>query len=285
MGTFTGTNRSDTITPGSLSSGVKAMPSRSRPSDASDTINGQGGNDMIDGGGGNDRINGGTGSDTIRGGAGNDYILGKTPGIGDWNDRDVIYGGAGDDTIFGNGGETDGSSPDGADRIYGEAGNDRLFGKLGDDLLYGGDGNDVLGGYYGRDRLYGDAGNDLLRGRWDADILSGGPGSDRYEYRDVRDSTHNARDTILDFDNVGGRAGDRIDLHTIDANTNAGGNQAFVFKGTGPITGPGQLRVTASGGDTLIQANTGGSNAPELEILVKDGHAGPGNWVAGDFIL
>lgn len=45
------------------------------------------------------------------------------------------------------------------------------------------------------------------------------------------------------------------------------------------------MHVGASGNNTLIQANTGGSTAPELEILVKDGAALPSQWVADDFIL
>jgi hypothetical protein len=45
------------------------------------------------------------------------------------------------------------------------------------------------------------------------------------------------------------------------------------------------VNVVASGGDTLIRANIGGTLAPELEIVVQDGTATPGQWVAGDFIL
>ena len=84
---------------------------------------------------------------------------------------------------------------------------------------------------------------------------------------------------------MGKAAGDWIDLATIDAKPGISGNQAFTFKGAGAITGPGQVHVVASGDDTLVQANTGGSLEPELEILVKDGAAGPSQWVAGDFIL
>ncbi len=35
----------------------------------------------------------------------------------------------------------------------------------------------------------------------------------------------------------------------------------------------------------MIQANTGGSLAPDMEIAVTDGATLPGQWVAGDFIL
>ena len=70
-----------------------------------------------------------------------------------------------------------------------------------------------------------------------------------------------------------------------DALPTAAGNQAFAFNGTVSITGPGQMQVAAVGADTLVRANTAGSLAPDLEILVKDGAALPEQWVAGDFIL
>ena len=43
--------------------------------------------------------------------------------------------------------------------------------------------------------------------------------------------------------------------------------------------------MTDAGADTLIQANTGGSLSPELEVAVQDAAVPPGQWVAGDFIL
>jgi hypothetical protein len=90
---------------------------------------------------------------------------------------------------------------------------------------------------------------------------------------------------IFDYNGVGGAPGDRIGLSTIDANTGVSGNQTFVFKGSAATPGAGQIRLIASGADTLIQANTGGTPAAELEILVKDGAASPGQWAAADFIL
>lgn len=269
MGTYNGTPGNNTII----------------GSNYSDLINALGGDDVINGRGGDDDIDGGTGSDTIYGGAGNDHILGKTPGLGDWTDSDTIYGGPGADWIYGNGGEHDGYSPDGTDYIHGGDGNDHLYGKLGNDVLWGDGGNDLLGGYYGVDRMYGGAGNDILKGRFDGDVLSGGSGNDIYQYVETRDSTSKSKDIILNFDNVGPKTGDRIDLHFIDANENAGGNQAFVFIGTAAFTGPGQVRVEAHGPHTLVLANTGGSLAPELDILVRDGTPGPADWHASDFIL
>ena len=160
-------------------------------------------------------------------------------------------------------------------------------------MIYGGggaketwDGNDTLYGDDGDDRIYAQFGNDRLTGGAGLDKLGGGLGNDIFDYNAVTESKPGAgRDVVLDFNGVGAAAGDRVDLSSIDANAGVGGNQAFAFKGTGAITGPGQVHVVASGADTLIQANTGGTTAPELEILVKDATATPAQWVGGDFIL
>ena len=286
MGTYVGTGGNDTIVPGSVSGGVSRSPAGSTPSGAADTINGLGGADLLDGGGGVDLIFGGTGSDRIYGRDGNDRIFGKTAGIADASDGDTIYGGTGNDIIYGNGGEEDTGSPDGNDTIYGEDGNDQLFGKLGSDTLYGGDGDDRVAGYVGNDIHYGGAGDDFLRGGDGRDLLSGDSGNDTYNYQKVSHSpAGSGRDTILNYNGVGAAAGDRIGLAEVDANTGAGGNQTFVFRGTGGFTGAGQVRVVNQGGDTLVQINTSGSGGAEMEILVRDGGADAGSWVAGDFIL
>ncbi len=74
MATFTGTSASETITPSTVSATVTRDPLGSLPSNAVDTIDGNGGADTLDGGGGNDTIYGGTGHDTIFGGLGDDYL-------------------------------------------------------------------------------------------------------------------------------------------------------------------------------------------------------------------
>ncbi len=242
--------------------------------------------------------------DILDGGAGNDTLYGKPLGENwDWNeDADVIHGGTGNDLIYGGGGDKD--TWDGNDSLYGDDGNDRIFGSFGNDRMYGGTGVDELGGQAGNDTMYGGTGNDklgggsgndwlygeadadVLSGREGLDHLSGGPGNDIFDYDAVTDSKGALRDVILDFAGVGKAVGDRIDLSTIDANTTAGGNQAFKFVGTAKFTAPGQVHVVKSGADTLIQANTDADKATaELEILVKDGDSDPGDWIAGDFIL
>lgn len=242
--------------------------------------------DAIDGGDGNDTLYGrgedlgypGTDTDTLRGGPGNDKIHGGL-GIDDRADAaDEIHGDAGNDDIWAGGGD---------DTAYGGDGNDNLYGQSDRDTLWGGSGNDRVYGGTGDDTLHGDEGSDNVRGGAGLDLCDGGAGRDRYDYDTLTDSGPGDanRDVILAFDGVGKAAGDWIDLATIDANPGVPGNQAFAFKGAGAITGAGQVHVVASGDDTLVQANTGGLLDPELEILVRDGAAGPSPWAAADFIL
>jgi len=235
-----------------------------------------------------------------------DTLYGKPLGLaqGSNTDADTIRGGGGDDLIYGGGGDTD--TWDGDDRLYGDAGNDRIFGHNGNDLMYGGTGNDEMGGQAGNDTLYGDAGidklgggsgndllyggteNDTLSGRDGLDKLYGQGGNDTFRYEAVTDSKPGAslRDVITDFAGIGSsQTIDKIDLSTIDANIGLSGNQAFAFKGTSAFTGAGQLRLMSSGTDTVIQANTGGSLAQEMEIAVTDGATLPGAWSASDFVL
>jgi Ca2+-binding RTX toxin-like protein len=236
----------------------------------------------------------------LNGGAGNDTIYGKQLGLPrpdsvDTNDEDTIHGGDGNDLIYGAGSGSD--TWDGDDTIHGDAGNDTLHGVIGNDAMFGGDGTDVMFGGEGNDTMDGGLGNDDVRGQNGNDTLIGGAGLDRlmggagndtFDYNAVTDSRAGAtlRDVITTaFDGVGAAAGDKIDLATIDANSGIGGNQAFAFRGTAAFTGAGQLRVAASGIDTLIQANTGGTLAADMEILVKDGAILPTAWQVGDFIV
>jgi Ca2+-binding RTX toxin-like protein len=280
MGTYTGTSAADTITTTSVSGGVARSPSGSSPSNGADTIYGNGGDDTLNSGGG---------SDLIYGGDGNDHIYGKTKGLADAGDADRIYGGNGNDVIYGNGGEDDTNGLDGNDTIYGQAGDDRLYGKVGNDLLYGGPGNDYVAGYVGNDTHYGEDGNDFIRGGDGLDHVYGGSGNDTFDYDTVSHSRAGAanRDVIHDFGGVGASSSisDRVDLSTIDARP-GGSNDAFTFRGTGGFNGIGQVRVAASGTDTVIQVNTDANyGTAEMEIVVQDGGVPPSQWLAGDFIL
>lgn len=143
------------------------------------------------------------------------------------------------------------------DTINGGSGNDKLYGKGGIDTLKGANGNDVLDGGDGMDTLYGGKGNDKLIGAKGADTMIGGGGADTFVFRSGSDSNQaNGVDRIVDFSY---KAGDRIDLRTIDANTKASGNQPFKFIGTDEFHGKaGELRYERDTGHVLGDRNGDG---------------------------
>lgn len=236
-----------------------------------DKLYGQGGHDILNGGEGNDQLFGGTGNDQLYGGAGKDILYGGTGNDelfgGDGNDqlfggsgRDIVYGGAGKDTLYG------GSSND---ELYGGTGNDSIYGGTGHDLIEGGAGNDALRGGAGNDVISGGTGNDRLAGGDGADLLSGGAGKDVFVFNALSNSTVKAsgRDTILDFN---GKAGDRIDLSGIDANSKAAGNQAFSFVGSDPFSKTaGELRFEKTASDAFIYGDVDGDGVADFAILVS----------------
>jgi Ca2+-binding RTX toxin-like protein len=182
--------------------------------------------------------------------------------------------------------------------IIGGSANSIIDGRSSNDTIYGADSEtysdqlwdpdkDTIHGGTGNDQLYGDAGHDVLSGREGADRLSGGAGNDLFNYDYVAESKPGAasHDVILDFTGVGAGPGDKIDLASIDANGGKPGNPAFVFVGTGPLTGAGQIHVIGSGANTLVQGEVDGKVGADFEVLVQDGTAKPDQWVAGDFVL
>ncbi|WP_244484082.1 MULTISPECIES: M10 family metallopeptidase C-terminal domain-containing protein [unclassified Rhizobium] len=129
------------------------------------------------------------------------------------------------------------------------------------DVLTGGTQSEILLGY---------AGNDKITGGRGADVLTGGDGGDRFIYKSVSESTATdiGRDTILDFS---GRAGDRIDLSMIDANTLKEGNQAFSFIGKSLFHGKaGEVRYEKRASDTYIYADVNGDKKADFSIHLDD---------------
>ncbi len=119
---------------------------------AANTLNGQGGDDTLDGQGGNDILLGGAGDDTLVGGGGADLLQG---GAGT-NDTADYSGSATPVTVnlttgTGTGGDAQGDTLTGIERVIGTAGNDTLIGSAGDDTLVGGAGADVITGNGGID--------------------------------------------------------------------------------------------------------------------------------------
>jgi len=119
---------------------------------AANTMNGQGGNDTLDGQGGNDILLGGAADDILIGGGGADSLQGGA-GTNDTAD----YSGSADPvtvnltTGTGSGGDAQGDTLTGIERVIGSAGNDTLTGAASNDTLIGGAGADVLTGNGGVD--------------------------------------------------------------------------------------------------------------------------------------
>ncbi|MFO1035665.1 MAG: M10 family metallopeptidase C-terminal domain-containing protein [Geminicoccaceae bacterium] len=220
------------------------------------------GNDVLDGAEGDDFLIGASGDDTIIGGGGIDTVVYRNaPGAVQVD----LY-------PYASGGHTTGA--DGHDSLDGI---ENVLGSNFGDLIRGSAFANVLQGRGGADILYGDPGDDPAW-QWSADTLTGGTGADRFAYDWWQQSTPGARDTITDFEGAGVAGGDRIDLAAVYAGT-------LAFRGTGAFTGVGQVHVTDSGPDTLIEVNLTGDAAPEMAILAQDGTATASQWTAGDFIL
>lgn len=208
-----------------------------------------------------------------------------------WGGADTISGGASDDTIYGFAGGDVIFGNDGNDVLNGGTGSDRLTGGNGNDYLVGGIGTDRLIGGNGNDGLSGGAGNDLLQGGAGIDQLNGGSGADTFRFTSFADfGTYNpnnvfAADFIRDFAH---NEGDLIDLHALDANSVAGGNQDFTFIGTAAFhdNTPGEVRVQQvnPNGPFLwqVQISTDNDSGVEFAFMVIAFNGAP---VAADFLL
>lgn len=143
------------------------------------------------------------------------------------------------------------------------AGNLRLFGGAGDDRLIGG------------------AGNDLIYAVGGGDILIGGGGADTFQLRALSNSAVANMDEILDFT----AGSDRIDLSFLDANSTAGGNQAFAFVGSAAFSRTaGELRAFDTGlGYWLVEGDVDGDGAADFALNVTPATSNP--LVSSDFIL
>jgi serralysin len=182
--------------------------------DAANHLYGLAGDDTLVGNGGDDVLDGGTGADAMAGGTGNDLYFVDNAG-----DAVTELGGQGIDTVssaisYTLGANVEnliltGSALDGT----GNALDNLLTGNALSNHLSGGDGNDLIAGGGGLDYLAGGAGNDVFV----AEIADGKIASKNGPI---------SVDMILDF-----QAGDKIDLHGLDANTGLAGFQSFNFVG------------------------------------------------------
>ncbi len=259
--TLTGSNAIN----GTGNAGVNVLTGNSN----NNALSGLDGVDTLIGGDGNDTLDGGLGVDTMTGGLGNDtYVVNAG--------TDIIneLANEGIDTVISSvlrnlsGTQLENITLTGNTNI-------NSVGNAFNNVMIGNNGNNTLNGDLGNDTLSGGNGNDVLLGAGGADISTGGAGVDTFRYTAAGQSIGINQDTITDF--VSGT--DKIDLNAIDANTTpaGGGIQDFVFVAT--ITGPGQVRYDAATG--LLQANTAGSTAPELQIQLTANL----NLTAADFIM
>jgi Ca2+-binding RTX toxin-like protein len=130
------------------------------------------------------------------------------------------------------------------------------------------------------DTLKGGAMNDLLHGNLGADQLTGGGGADVFRYHNVAESNGGPLDTILDFT----PGTDKIDLSRIDANSQAGGDQAFTWIGSNAFSGTaGQLRAYENGGSWFVEGDTDGNGSADFAVMLT--LVGPTPISAGDFLL
>ena len=215
---------------------------------------------LIIGGAGDDRLGAyGHGRDTLDGGDGFDQV---TYGrflhavTCDLTAGTVVGKDIGTDTLIGIEGFT---GTNGGDTAVGDAAANEFQGKHGLDTLLGGDGNDTLSGGGNSDRLVGGLG---------ADSLVGGGAADTFVYDSLADSIAGSEDVI---DHLKKR--DVIDLSAIDADVNTAGDQAFVkvaaFDGHA-----GQMTLTISGANTLLQVDVDGDAQSDMTIILTGHVAG-----------
>ena len=116
--------------------------------------------------------------------------------------------------LFDETGAVQGSTADTLSIAYG-ATIENASGGSGNDTLLGNAAANRLEGNAGRDRLGGGNGADWLDGGASVDTLTGGRGADRFVFDDVDTGVGGSlRDRIVDCNAA---AGDRIDLHLVDA--------------------------------------------------------------------
>ncbi|MEL3892203.1 M10 family metallopeptidase C-terminal domain-containing protein, partial [Ferrovibrio sp. MS7] len=118
-----------------------------------DSLVGSAGNDYLYGETGHDHFNGSAGADYIDGGAGNDSVYYSASSAGVTINLT---------TGTGLGGDAQGDTLVGIERVYGSASDDSLTGSAAAELLIGGDGNDHFNGAAGADYIDGGAGIDTV---------------------------------------------------------------------------------------------------------------------------
>lgn len=223
--------------------------------DDDDILTGNAGNDHLDGGSGNDNLIGGTGDDLLFGGDGDDYLFGD-------QGNDQVYGGSGKDVVFV-------STGDGVD--YLDGGDDidtlNLSGVAGGaivDLGLTGFGTLIAAGQSDTivdfENVIGTSGNDTIKASVSVNVLNGGGGSDTFVFDTA---------AAADGDTISGFAtGDRIDLSSLYDSLGIIGGQFTDVGAGGDFSAAGQLRLSVTGNDTVIEGNTD-NDIDTIEFTLK----------------
>jgi len=282
-----------------------------------DTMRGGAGNDRLRGEGGSDTLFGDQGSDTLHGGNGNDHVDGGADGDALFGEAggDLLIGGSGNDTHDGGIGADHMLGGAGNDTYYvdnlqdvvdetGGSGTDRVLssvslslanpvravgaienltllgtaaiatGNASNNVIAGNGSANTLDGQLGNDTLIGLAGSDVLTGGAGRDVMAGGAENDTFRFGAASHSLVATPDLITDFDDFGN---DRIDLSAV-----YGG--VLSYRGAGAFTAIGQVRLNdIAGPDLLVQVNTGGSLAADMQIRLSATTIG--SMTASDFVL
>ena len=166
---------------------------------------------------------------------------------------------------------TAGEASAAANIIAGTSASDTIDGLAGADILFGFEGNDTL---------LGGADNDVLLGGLGSDTLRGGTGADTFDFNEIAETgvTTALRDSILDFE----RGLDKINLHTMDANSATAGNQNFKWIADAAFHGKaGELRYNTTSEGVLVSGDVNGDGVADFQITVKV----LSSLVAGDFVV
>ncbi|WP_305851963.1 M10 family metallopeptidase [Sphingosinicella sp. BN140058] len=122
----------------------------------------------------------------------------------------------------------------------------------------GGEARDYLLGNDVANWLKGNGGDDVLNGLGGNDVLIGGKGADTFSFFDG-----SGKDVILDFKS----GSDKIDLHEIDANILAAGDQAFDFIGSALFGGvAGELRSFVTWTGHVLAGDVDGDKVADFTI-------------------
>jgi Ca2+-binding RTX toxin-like protein len=224
-------------------------------------ILGNSGNNYLLGGAGHDWIDGGDGADYLN----EDYLA----------DGDTLIGGPGNDQFRIHDADTVviERPGEGVDVLtttvsYALPAGSEVETLRADDYLLFTTGITLTGNEF-NNNIIGGMGPDVITGGLGVDILTGEGAPDTFVWSFANETgvTIPTMDVITDFTP---QYGDIIDLHAIDANELAAGDQDFTFIGdaNAGFTAPGQVGFIQAGGDTFIVLNTDGDPVGDAVIRV-----------------